>query len=65
MSDLTTTDPHARISPDQARLLGCTCTFGCRNCGMPEAMMGACASWNPCPLGREENPSCPLVGSNK
>lgn len=54
-------DPHATISPTQARERGCTCEFGCRNCGMHESQMGNCPAWGVCPLGRAADPDCPLV----
>lgn len=46
-------------SPTELREAGCTCEFGCRNCGMHESQMGACPAWNPCPMGRDPDPQCP------
>jgi hypothetical protein len=54
-------DPHARISPDECRAKGCTCAFGCRSCGMSEGQMGNCPAWDPCPMGRDPDPNCPLM----
>ena len=59
-------DPHATISPTEARERGCTCEFGCRSCGRPLAMMDACAAWTPChndamKIGRAADPNCPLM----
>lgn len=45
----------------QLRDYGCTCEFGCRSCGMDKYQMGSCPAWDPCPIGRAENPECPLV----
>jgi hypothetical protein len=45
----------------QLRDAGCTCEFGCMNCQMPEAMMGSCSAWAPCPVGRAPDPACPLT----
>lgn len=53
-------DPHATLSPTEARTRGCTCEFGCPRCGYPLAMMGNCPSFHPCPVGREADPDCPL-----
>jgi hypothetical protein len=47
-------------SPYELRRLGCTCEFGCSNCGMHESQMGNCPSWDPCPIGRNPNPECPV-----
>lgn len=38
----------------------CTCTYGCPNCGYALAAMGNCPAWDPCPVGREPNPTCPV-----
>jgi hypothetical protein len=54
-------DPHATISPTEARKRGCTCEFGCRNCRMSEAQMRNCPAWLPCAIGRAPDPSCPLM----
>lgn len=59
-------DPHATISPSDARAQGCTCEFGCRACGMPLAMMDACPAWTPChtdsmKVGRAPAADCPLL----
>lgn len=56
-------DPHAVISPTEARDRGCTCKFGCGACGMDESQMGNCPAWAPCPIGREVDPDCPLMTS--
>lgn len=63
-------DPHIHLSPSQARKQGCTCEFGCRMCGNSLAMMDACHSFVPCitdtsKLGREPNPTCPLILKEK
>lgn len=47
-------------SPSELRKLGCTCDFGCMNCGMHESRMGACPAWDPCPMGRSPNAACPV-----
>lgn len=57
-------DPHATISPTEARKRGCTCEFGCRNCGYSESQMGNCPAFNPCPMGRAEDPACPLLATS-
>lgn len=56
-------DPHATISPAEAKRRGCTCEFGCRACGMSEAQMGACPAATSCPVGRAADPACPLTGT--
>ncbi len=53
------------LSPTQLRELGCTCEFGCRGCGEPEARMGNCPAFNPCPMGREKAKGCPYHGTEK
>jgi hypothetical protein len=54
-------DPHTYISPTEARRRGCTCEFGCRSCGEHESRMGNCPAFHPCPMGRAEDPNCPLM----
>lgn len=54
-------DPHARISPTEAREQGCTCEFGCHSCGLCQSQMGNCPAWDPCPIGREPHPECPIT----
>lgn len=57
-------DPHASIGPTEARKRGCTCEFGCRSCGYSWSQMGNCPSFHDCPLGRAEDPACPLLPIN-
>jgi len=58
---MTPNDPHATISLTEARKRGCTCEFGCRNCGMHESQMGNCPAFHPCPVGRAADLDCPLI----
>lgn len=58
-------DPHATLDPWEAKQRGCTCEFGCRNCGYDLAGMGNCAAWNPCPVGRDPSDDCPLIANGE
>lgn len=55
-------DIHSRLTVQEAQARGCTCEFGCRSCGYSLAQMGNCPAWDPCPVGRAPNATCPLNG---
>lgn len=48
------------LGGSEFRAKGCTCEFGCPQCGYSLASMGNCPAWSPCPVGRETKAGCPL-----
>ena len=52
-----------RRTSTELRAAGCTCEFGCMNCGYHESGMGNCPAWNPCPVGRAKAKDCPVHGT--
>lgn len=53
-------DRHGTLTMDELVDLGCSCEFGCLQCGEPLARMDNCPGWNDCPIGREPDPDCRL-----